>query len=74
MQSEKYVVRGGGQLDDGGKRQKRRRRRRKRKCPRNRRDALITGSSWVILHVTKSNQRQIVFSVAVTLQNSNLRL
>ena len=35
-----------------------------RKWPRNRRVALITGSSWVIVYVTESNQRQIGSSVA----------
>lgn len=35
-----------------------------RKWPRNRRVALITGSSWVIVYVTESNQRRIGSSVA----------
>ncbi len=65
------MVRGGGQVDDCRKRQRRRkkRRRRRRKWPRNRRVALITGSSWVIVYVTESNQRLIGFSVAATHQN-----
>lgn len=65
------VVREGGQVDDCSKRQRRRtKRKRSRKWPRNRRVALITGSSWVIVYVTESNQRQIEFSVATMHQNT----
>lgn len=63
-------------MDDCRKRQRRRRkktkkktRKRRSKWPRNRRVALITGSSWVIVYVTESNQRQIEFSVAAMHQN-----
>lgn len=41
----------------------------RRKWPRNRRVALITGSSCVIVYVTASNQRQIRFSDAAMHQN-----